>query len=105
MADKPASGGGRRAAPAPDHGPRGGLGLLAAKAKKRWPRRLLIGANVVVVALLALGTTGYGYVHWRFGQVKRIDVSGLTGAGPSASPPLDHHGRGERHQGPGQGRQ
>lgn len=84
MADKPASGGGRRAAP----GPRGGLGLLAAKAKKRWPRRLLIGVNVVVVALLALGASGYGYVHWRFGQVKRIDVSGLTGAGPGASPPL-----------------
>jgi hypothetical protein len=39
---------------------------------------MLIVANVVVLAMLALGASAYGYVQWRLGQVNRIAVSGLT---------------------------
>jgi LCP family protein required for cell wall assembly len=39
---------------------------------------MLIVANVVVLAMLALGATAYGYVQWRLGQVNRIAVNGLT---------------------------
>jgi LCP family protein required for cell wall assembly len=39
---------------------------------------MLIVANVVVLAMLALGASAYGYVQWRLGQVNRIAVNGLT---------------------------
>jgi len=44
---------------------------------------MLIGANVLVLALLALGASAFGYVQWRLGQVNHIQVSGL---GRSAKP-------------------
>jgi len=45
--------------------------------RRRWPRRTLITANVLV-ALALLGAGGaYGYVQWRLGQIKRISVLGL----------------------------
>jgi polyisoprenyl-teichoic acid--peptidoglycan teichoic acid transferase len=45
---------------------------------------MLIVANVVVLAMLALGASAYGYVQWRLGQVNRIAVNGLTVAKPGA---------------------
>jgi len=45
---------------------------------------MLIVANVVVLAMLALGASAYGYVQWRLGQVNRIVVNGLTAAKPGA---------------------
>jgi LCP family protein required for cell wall assembly len=77
MAVEPALQGGRRAT----SGPAAGLGALAGRSRKRWPRRLLITANAVVLVLLALGASAYGYVQWRFGQVHRIAVAGLTPIG------------------------
>ncbi|HTV12090.1 MAG TPA: LCP family protein [Acidimicrobiales bacterium] len=53
--------------------------------RRRWPRRLLVISNVLVLALLALGASAYGYVQWRLGQVKRISVPSLTPAGASQS--------------------
>ena len=47
---------------------------------------MLIVANVVVLAMLALGASAYGYVQWRLGQVNRIVVNGLT-ASPSPGHP------------------
>ncbi len=45
-------------------------------------------ANIVVLCLLGLGATAYGYVEWRLGQVDRISVKGLVPAGEnSQSPP------------------
>ena len=42
---------------------------------RRWPRRLLIGANVVVaVCLIGTGLT-YAYLRWQFGKVDKIDFS------------------------------
>src|SRR5580658_2240502 len=52
--------------------------------RRRWPRRMLIMANVVVLAMLALGASAYGYVQWRLGQVNRIAVNGLTVPKPGA---------------------
>ena len=99
MAVETASGRGRPAnAPtagaAHPPGPAGGTGALVPKPARRWPRRSLIVANLVVLAMLALGASAYGYIQWRFGQVNRIDVTGLTPAGqggqspPSSGPPL-----------------
>jgi LCP family protein required for cell wall assembly len=70
------------------------VGTLAVKPRRRWPRRTLISANLVVLVLLALGASAYGYVQWRFGQVTRLNVLGLTspGAGgqspPGSQPPM-----------------
>lgn len=64
-----------------------GLGALAGQTRKRWPRRLLIFANVAVLVLIALAASAYGYVQWRFGQVARIHVNGLTAAGQDSQSP------------------
>src|SRR5262249_47603249 len=43
-------------------------------APRRWPRRVLITANIIV-AICVLGTAaGYGYVRLKFGQIKKIDA-------------------------------
>jgi LCP family protein required for cell wall assembly len=85
MAVQPASGGGRRA----ESSVKGDLGALAGRSERRWPRRVLVSANVTVLALLALGVSAYGYVQWRFSQVARVTVHGLTPTGrDSQSPPV-----------------
>jgi LCP family protein required for cell wall assembly len=55
--------------------------------RRLWPRRTLIIANLVVLALIALGASAYGYVHWRLGQVHRVSVAGLKPAGQGAQSP------------------
>jgi LCP family protein required for cell wall assembly len=52
---------------------------------RRWPRRVLIGTNVVVAVLVIAAGSVYGYVNWRFGQIKRINVPFLNKS--SDSPP------------------
>src|SRR5208282_1001236 len=54
------------------------IGSPRVPQRRRWPRRMLIGANIVVLAMLALAVSAYGYVQWRLGQVNRVAVSGLT---------------------------
>jgi polyisoprenyl-teichoic acid--peptidoglycan teichoic acid transferase len=39
------------------------------------------GSCLLLAALLVLTTAGYGYVHFRFGQINSIKVPGLTKAG------------------------
>jgi polyisoprenyl-teichoic acid--peptidoglycan teichoic acid transferase len=39
---------------------------------RRWPRRILVGANVVVAVLLIAAGSVYGYANWRFAQIKKI---------------------------------
>ncbi len=52
---------------------------------RRWPRRVLIVANVLV-ALTVIGVAGaYGYVHWRLGQIHTKHLSALTAPGTSGS--------------------
>ena len=58
------------------------------RLRPRWPRLVLVLVNLIVLCLLALGATAYGYVDWRLGQVHRISVKGLIPAGGnSQSPP------------------
>jgi len=54
--------------------------------RRRWPRRLLIGLNIFVgVCLLAVSCL-YAYVSYRFGQIQRVTIAGLSiGAAPSGS--------------------
>jgi LCP family protein required for cell wall assembly len=77
-----------------DHAPRGtrqadqpvprSTGSPRVAQRRRWPRRTLILANVVVLAMLALGASAFGYVQWRLGEVNRIAVNGLTAPKPGA---------------------
>ena len=45
---------------------------------RRWPRRLLIGLCVFVALCVVLAGGGYAYLRWRFGQVHKIAVPGLS---------------------------
>ena len=47
---------------------------------------MLIGANVLVLAMLALGVSAFGYVQWRLGQINHIHVDGLGGPTPPGAP-------------------
>ena len=52
--------------------------------RRRWPRRVLITANLLTAVLLLTAGGAYGYVEWRFGQIKRIAVGGLHRQGHSS---------------------
>jgi LCP family protein required for cell wall assembly len=40
-------------------------------------RRLLVGCSVLLAFLIVATTAGYGYVHYRFGQIRSVKVPGL----------------------------
>jgi LCP family protein required for cell wall assembly len=40
-------------------------------------RRLLVGCSLLLVFLVVATTAGYGYVHYRFGQIRSVKVPGL----------------------------
>jgi LCP family protein required for cell wall assembly len=76
-------------------GDRGGAhGPQSARARRqdgviplrRWPRRILILANVMVGLLLASAVGVYGYVNWRFGQITRITIPSILGSRSAAAP-------------------
>src|ERR671925_839219 len=48
---------------------------------RRLRRRLLVGCSVLAVLMVVLTTAGYGYVHYRFGQIRSVKVPGLHKAG------------------------
>ncbi len=56
---------------------------------RRWPRRLLIVANVFVAICVLTTAGGYGYVRWKYGQIRTYkDLAGvLRGGGDEADPP------------------
>lgn len=47
----------------------------AATTRRVWPRRILVGVNIVVALAIALSAWVVGYALWRFDQIKRIHVS------------------------------
>src|SRR5215218_3331286 len=50
----------------------------AARARARkMRRRLLVGGSLLLVFLVVATTAGYGYVHYRFGQIRSVKVPGL----------------------------
>jgi polyisoprenyl-teichoic acid--peptidoglycan teichoic acid transferase len=44
-------------------------------------RRLLVGCSLLLAFLVVATTAGYGYVHYRFGQIRSVTVPGLHRAG------------------------
>src|SRR5258708_16158582 len=44
-------------------------------------RRLLIGLNIFVAVCLIGAGAVYGYVKYRFGQIRRVNVSEVVGGG------------------------
>ena len=44
-------------------------------------RRLLVGCSLLLAFLVVAATAGYGYVHYRFGQIRSVEVPGLHQAG------------------------
>lgn len=72
--------------PAPAGAPPGGPRRPGRHRRaRRWPRRALIGVNVVVlICLVGVGLT-YAYARYRGGQIPRIPVQGLRS--PKARPP------------------
>jgi polyisoprenyl-teichoic acid--peptidoglycan teichoic acid transferase len=48
---------------------------------RRIRRRLLVGCSLLLAFLVVATTAGYGYVHYRFGQIRSVDVPGLHKAG------------------------
>lgn len=55
----------------------------ARRVRRHWPRRTLIGVNVVTAVVLVASGATYGYVQWRLGQVRRVHISGLHAQGRS----------------------
>jgi LCP family protein required for cell wall assembly len=53
---------------------------------RRWPRRTLITANVVVALLIVGAASSYGYVKWRLGQIHTTQLSALTSKSGGGSP-------------------
>jgi polyisoprenyl-teichoic acid--peptidoglycan teichoic acid transferase len=44
-------------------------------------RRLLVGCSLLLVFLVVATTAGYGYVHYRFSQIRSVKVPGLHKSG------------------------
>ena len=59
-------------------GPTGPLGLATAR---HWPRRALIGVNVLVALCLVVAVSAFGYVQWRLNQIHREQLSQLASIG------------------------
>ncbi len=50
--------------------------------RRRWPRRALVAGIVVVAVLLVVAIGGYGYARYRYGQIHKDTVRGLTAEAP-----------------------
>jgi LCP family protein required for cell wall assembly len=52
---------------------------------RRWPRRLLIGGNIAVAAVVLVTGLGYLYVKLRLGEINSVNIPGLTPATSGAT--------------------
>ncbi len=52
---------------------------------RRWPRRLLVTINILVLLMIAGSATAVGFVVYEYQQIKRQHVGGLYAETPSAS--------------------
>jgi hypothetical protein len=48
------------------------------RVRRRWPRRLLIGVNLVVFVCLVGAASVVGYVQYRFGQINTVSTRPAT---------------------------
>src|SRR4051812_41811915 len=42
--------------------------------QRRWPHRLLIGANIFLALCVLVTAAGYGYIRLKYGQIDKIDL-------------------------------
>jgi LCP family protein required for cell wall assembly len=56
--------------------------------RRRWPRRLLIGVNLVIFVCLVGAASVVGYVQYRFGQINTVSIRALRDGGstPATQP-------------------
>ncbi|WP_298346294.1 LCP family protein [Ferrimicrobium sp.] len=59
---------------------------IVKSSKLRRRRRLVTGLVGFLVLILILGVSGYVYVHYRYDQIGRVHVDGLTTQAPSGKP-------------------
>jgi LCP family protein required for cell wall assembly len=52
--------------------------------RRRWPRRILIGTNVVVAVILVVTGAAYGYVQFQFAQITKIHIPDLFREGSTS---------------------
>jgi LCP family protein required for cell wall assembly len=57
------------------------------RSAARWPRRTLIGANIVALVALVAAAGGYGYIRYKLSQIPHVIVKNLTGSGASPGSP------------------
>jgi LCP family protein required for cell wall assembly len=77
--------------PPPLPSPRGSsrsAGRVRLATRRRWPRRLLVGVNLVVFLCLVGAASMVGYVQYRFGQISTVSIRALRdgGAAPATKP-------------------
>jgi LCP family protein required for cell wall assembly len=53
---------------------------------RRWPRRVLIATNLLVLVLLLGAVSVYGYVNWRLGQIHKIVIPSIAASAPAGAP-------------------
>ncbi|HET9442389.1 MAG TPA: LCP family protein [Acidimicrobiales bacterium] len=56
------------------------------RRRRRWLRRLLIGANVLVAVAVIAVAGGYGYLRWKFGQIDKVDLCSVLSCEAAAEP-------------------
>ena len=49
-------------------------------APRRWPRRLLIGANIFVALCVLVTAGGYAYIRVKYGQIDKVDLCSVLRA-------------------------
>ena len=64
---------------------------IAGGAPRRWPRRVLIGANVFVAVCVLLTAAGYAFIRVKYGQVEKIDLGSVlrNGGDDDAGEPMN----------------
>ncbi|MDQ6613598.1 MAG: LCP family protein [Actinomycetota bacterium] len=77
-----------RSASGPPGRPRGGAvgrsGFII--PTRRWPRRILLVANLLVAAMLIGAVSVYGYFNWRISQISRILIPHISSSTPAGAP-------------------
>jgi LCP family protein required for cell wall assembly len=55
---------------------------------RRWPRRLLIGANIFVAFCVLVTASGYAYVRVKYGQIDKLNLANVLRRGGDDDPGL-----------------
>jgi len=54
---------------------------VAPARRRRWPRRLLVAANIFVALCILATGVGYGYLRMQYGRIDTTDLAGVFGGG------------------------